>query len=299
MPEFFESVAQASVLVFVVACMVTAGLGPLGLRDIVGPLRRPRLVIAALGSTSYSPRRSLTHSPRSSASIGRMRPGCCSSSTAAGPPFLPSSQLAKGDVAFSVGLMLMLTLGTIVFLPNLLPMLIPGQSADPWPILRPLLFTMLVHTRRRDAHPEPFRTMGSAARLASRRLSNLGVDSGRRCPGCPALRGDHRDVRHGAVAVAVLFLTVLLGCGHALGGPTPGTRSVLGLGSGQRNIAAALIVATQNSEDPRVVVMLIASTLLGLIVLVPAALWFARRSSATNNSRLSSLTTSAPLEVLR
>jgi bile acid:Na+ symporter, BASS family len=89
----------------------------------------------------------------------------------------------------------------------------------------------------------------------------------------------------GAVAVAVLFVALLLFSGYALGGPGPGARSVLGLGSGQRNIAAALIVATQNSEDPRVVVMLIASTLAGLIVLVPAAIWFARRTSATAASR--------------
>ena len=39
----------------------------------------------------------------------------------------------------------------------------------------------------------------------------------------------------------------------ALGGPAPGTRSVLGLGTGQRNVAAALVIATQNFTDPGVV----------------------------------------------
>ena len=124
--------------------MVTAGLG-LGLRDIVGPLRRPRLVIAALGLN-------FVLAPAIAYALAKMfgldRPyatGLLILSAAAGAPFLPKlAQLAKGDVAFSVGLMLLLTVGTVVFLPILLPLLIPGQSADPWPILRPLLFTMLV-----------------------------------------------------------------------------------------------------------------------------------------------------------
>ena len=47
MDEFFEIVANVSVLVFVVACMATAGLG-LRVREIVGPLRRARLVAFAL-----------------------------------------------------------------------------------------------------------------------------------------------------------------------------------------------------------------------------------------------------------
>ena len=35
------------------------------------------------------------------------------------------------------------------------------------------------------------------------------------------------------------------------------TRSVLGLGTAQRNIAAALVVGAQNFEEPQVVVMVI------------------------------------------
>ena len=62
--------------------------------------------------------------------------------------------------------------------------------------------------------------------------------------------------------------------GYALGGPAPGTRSVLGLGTGQRNVAAALIIATQNFTDPGVVVMLLVSTIAGLVVLaMPAGSW--------------------------
>ena len=88
----------------------------------------------------------------------------------------------------------------------------------------------------------------------------------------------------GAVAVAVVFVSLSLAAGYALGGPAPGTRSVLGLGTGQRNVAAALLLATQNFTDPGVVVMVLVSTLAGLIPLVLAARWFARRPTAAGAS---------------
>jgi bile acid:Na+ symporter, BASS family len=85
----------------------------------------------------------------------------------------------------------------------------------------------------------------------------------------------------GAVAVAVVFVSISLAVGYALGGPALGTRSVLGLGTGQRNIAAALVIATQNFTDPGVIVMLLVSTLTGLIVLWYVARRFARGSITT------------------
>ncbi len=84
----------------------------------------------------------------------------------------------------------------------------------------------------------------------------------------------------GAIAVALVFVTLSTAVGYALGGPAPGTRAVLGLGTGQRNIAAALIIATQSfPTNPGAVVMLLVSTLAGLVVLLFAARYFARRSS--------------------
>jgi BASS family bile acid:Na+ symporter len=78
-----------------------------------------------------------------------------------------------------------------------------------------------------------------------------------------------------------VFVTLSLGVGYALGGPGPGTRSVLGLGTGQRNVAAALVIATQSFTDPGVVVMLLVSTLAGLVVLLLAARRFARHAVPT------------------
>ena len=42
------------------------------------------------------------------------------------------------------GLMLVLMVGSVAFTPVVLPLLIPGLEADTWPLLRPLLFSMLL-----------------------------------------------------------------------------------------------------------------------------------------------------------
>ena len=53
--------------------------------------------------------------------------------TAAGAPFLPKLvQLAKGNTAFSVGLMTLLMVVTVIYLPIVLPILLPGASVSPW-----------------------------------------------------------------------------------------------------------------------------------------------------------------------
>jgi BASS family bile acid:Na+ symporter len=275
--EFLETLSKLAVLVFVVTCMVAAGLG-LSVRDIVAPLRRARLVLLAVIAN-------FVVAPGIAYGLTELVPldrpyaiGLLLLGGAAGAPFLPKlAQLAKGDIAFSVGLMLLLVVGSVVFMPIVLPLLIPGLSADPWPILRPLLFTMLLplgagmmvrgRSERWSARLRPVFGVVSNVSMILAVVLLIGLNFG-------AMLGTFGS---GAVAVAVVFVSLSLAVGYALGGPSPGTRSVLGLGTGQRNVAAALVIATQNFTDPGVVVMLLVATLAGLVVLVLAARYCARR----------------------
>ena len=59
------------------------------------------------------------------------------------------------------------------------------------------------------------------------------------------------------------------GVGWMLGGPAIDTRRALALGTGQRNIAAALVVAGESFSDPSVLIMLIVVTIVGLLTLLP------------------------------
>jgi BASS family bile acid:Na+ symporter len=72
----------------------------------------------------------------------------------------------------------------------------------------------------------------------------------------------------GGILAGVLFLAWGVGIGYLLGGPTMDTRWVLGLGTAQRNIAAALVVGGQNFKDPQVVVMITVVALAGLLLLM-------------------------------
>jgi len=59
--------------------------------------------------------------------------------------------------------------------------------------------------------------------------------------------------------------------GYGLGGRRRQAREVLGLGTAQRNIAAAMVVATESFHDPRVTVMVVVTSLIALAVLFPIA----------------------------
>ena len=284
MGGFLENTAQVAVLVFVVTCMAGAGLG-LGLAEVVAPLRRGRLVAAALAAN-------FVVAPAVAYTLARLvaldRPyeiGLLLLGGAAGAPFLPKlAALADGDSAFSVGLMLLLTVGSVVVTPIVLPLLIPGLAADPWPLLRPLLVSMLLPLAAGMAARRLAPGWAARLRVACVIASNVsmvlavgllvGLNFG-------ALVGTFGS---GAVAVAVVFVGLTLAAGFALGGPAPRTRSVLGLGTGQRNVAAAMLIATQNFADPGVVVMILVATLAGLVVLLPAARAMARRPAAENPS---------------
>ena len=278
--EFLEGVSNLAVLVFVVTCMVAAGLG-LGVREVAAPLRRVRLVLlAAVANFVVAPGIAFALTQL----VPLERPhavGLLLLGGAAGAPFLPKlAEAARGDLAFSVGLMLLLMVGSVAFMPLVLPVMIPGLAPDPWPLLRPLLFTMLLPLAAGMAVRHRSERWAAGVRPAFRVASNVSMVLAVVLLIGLNFRALLGTFGSGAVAVAVVFVTVSLAVGYALGGPAPDTRSVLGLGTGQRNVAAALLIATQNFADPGVVVMLLVSTLAGLVVLLLAARRFARRPPA-------------------
>ena len=68
----------------------------------------------------------------------------------------------------------------------------------------------------------------------------------------------------------VIFIVASLVIGHFLGGSEGGTRSVMGLGTAQRNISAALVVARQDFDLDKVRYLMVIAVI-GLVVLMPAA----------------------------
>lgn len=280
MSEFLDTVSKVAVLVFVLTCMVTAGLG-LSIREVVRPLRQGQLVfLAALANFVVAP--ALAYGLTRVIPIERSYAiGLLLLGGAAGAPFLPKlAELARGDHALSVGLMLMLMVGSIIVMPIALPLMIPGLAADPWPLLRPLLFTMLLPLAGGMIVRSQWKFWSARMRPVCVLVSNISM-----LVAVALLIGLNFQAMlgtfgSGAVLTGVVFVGLSLAAGWACGGPNPGARSVVGLGTGQRNVAAALLIATQNfADDPRVTVMLLATTLAGLVVLLIAARRFARHET--------------------
>ena len=73
------------------------------------------------------------------------------------------------------------------------------------------------------------------------------------------------------IAGTVLFF-ISFGIGFALGGPDADTRKVLALGTSQRSLSLAFLVAIENFRESNVVNVLVIMTLLALVTQVPAAL---------------------------
>lgn len=79
------------------------------------------------------------------------------------------------------------------------------------------------------------------------------------------------DVTMRAILAALLVIGGAFAVGYLLGGANAEARNVLGLGTGQRNIAAAMVVATQGFENPDTLLMVVVTSLVGLAILFPIA----------------------------
>jgi BASS family bile acid:Na+ symporter len=267
MTEVLATLAQLSVLVFVIGSMFSLGLS-LTMKQIIDPLRNARMVILALVA-NFVLVPILAYLLALLFNLDEsLRIGLILLSTAAGAPFLPKLvDVAKGNIAFSVGLMVLLMIVTIIYLPLVLPLLLGDVQVNPWDIAQSLIVMMLIplavglfiKARYEDAADKIQPTFGMASNIALLTLTVLGLVLN--FSGMIALVGTF------GILAGVIFILVSLVIGYILGGSD---KSVLGLGTAQRNISAALVVAAQNfSVD--VITYLMVLAIIGLIVLMPAA----------------------------
>src|SRR5437667_3268668 len=144
MIELLSKVVPVAMLVFVISSMLAMGLS-LAVREILAPLRNARLVLLALIANFIL-------MPLGAFGIARLlrlseplAAGLLVLGTAAGAPFLPKlAALAKGNLAFAVGLMVLLMVLTVGYMPLVLPLLLKGVSVDAAKIARSLVLLMLV-----------------------------------------------------------------------------------------------------------------------------------------------------------
>jgi BASS family bile acid:Na+ symporter len=271
MNELLQSISRWAMLAFLLASMLEVGLS-LTVKEVLAPLKNVRLVVLSLVANFLVV-------PLLAFAIGKVvrleQPfaiGLLLLGLAPGAPFIPKVvQLARANLAFATGLMIMLLIGTALDLPLLLPRIISGVKVGAWQIQKSLLLLMLLPLIVGLGIRAKFRTIPAWMRWSLGLISNVSgvlvlvLIVALNLPSVFSLFGT------GAVFAGLLFVVLSVLTGWLFGGKNRENRVTLGIGSGLRNVAAALLVGSQNFKDPKVSVMVIVTALLAVMILLPTA----------------------------
>ena len=272
--------ANVAMLSFVISSMFAMGAG-LTVVQILEPLRRVRLVLLALfGNFVLSPLCALALAKLlwldEPLGVGLLLLGC-----AAGAPFLPKlAELAKGDLAFAIGSMVLLMVTTVVYMPIILPILIPGISIDPRSIASSLILFMLFPLGAGLFLKASFEKLAAWLKPIIDRVSNISLVLLVVFISTANIDKVLQVFGTRGILAGSLFIALGFSVGWLLGGSDADERRVMALATGQRNIAAALVVAGESLDDPRVMVMVVVVAILGLIILLPLSRALAGRGLA-------------------
>ena len=280
MSDVLGVIVQLSALVFVVSSMLAMGLS-LTVPEIIAPLKNVRLVILAL-VINFIAVPFVAWAIQAVMDLDQdIYTGLLLLATAAGAPFLPKlAQVAKGNAAFSVGLMVLLMVVTIIYMPIVLPLFLSSVEINPWDIAKSLIVLMLLplgiglfmKSRWPATAKELQGVMSSASSFAILLLLVGAIIL--QWSAIVSLIGTG-----GLVAIAIFLLVSLL-LGYFAGGSDPATRSVMGLGTAQRNVSAAMVVGAQNfSDSPNVLITVIVGALIGLVLLMPIGAELGKRAA--------------------
>jgi predicted Na+-dependent transporter len=279
--ELLNTLYNLMGLVFVLGTIISMGLS-LTMKQITGPLRNGRFVIVALvANFIISPIAALLLINIFSLDEP-LAAGLLLVSLAAGAPGLPKTAVfARVDIAAATGLMVLLVVVTIIILPIALPLLLTGISVTFWDvasglvylILVPLALSLFVRARYPEAAASAQPLFAQASNISLLILMVLMVVLN--FSDVVGLLGS------GGLLASLILVILTVAGGYLLGSLGKAESWVQALGAGQRNIAAAMVVATMNFGNDEVV-MVVVYSLIVLIVLIPLALELGKRRATAN-----------------
>lgn len=266
MTETLSVLFNLSVLIFVLSSMFGMGLS-LTIKQVFEPLKKVTLVGKALAANFIFAPLLAYILARIIGLDEQIAIGLFILGVAAGAPMMAKySQIARGDLAYTLGLMVLLQVVTIIVAPLVLPLLLEGIQVDSWGMIQSLVITMLiplaaglfVKARYEELAQSlnPYMTQASSITLIIQIVLGLLLGGGELL----GLLGT------GAILAAILFIAVALALGYFLGGPDRDTRVVTGLGTAQRNVSAAMLITVQNFAEPKVLIMVLTGAALMLVI---------------------------------
>ncbi|OKH33257.1 sodium:proton symporter [[Phormidium ambiguum] IAM M-71] len=187
---------------------------------------------------------------------------------AGGPPVLPKlAQLVNGNLAYAAGLMMLMICVTAFYMPFALSIALQNIQVNPWQIVKPLVTLMLIPLAIGLLIRSLNKTMAATLQPLMRQISSVGLIVGLSTSLILQFGSLVVMVKTGVIFAIAIFIIVSFGFGYLLGGPNSDTRRTLAVGTAQRNMAAALLVAGTNFDDPAVVSVIVVTSL-SLFVLI-------------------------------
>jgi BASS family bile acid:Na+ symporter len=276
--ELLNTLYNLMGLVFVLGTIVSMGMS-LTMKQITGPLRDVRFVSIALLANFVVPPILAILLIRIFSLDEPLAVGLLLVSLAAGAPGLPKTAVfAKVDTAAATGLMVLLVVATIIVLPIALPLVLSGISVTFWDIasglvyliLIPLAVSLFVRARYPEAAGSAQPHFAQASNISLLILMVLMVVLN--FSNVVGLLGS------GGLLASLILVILTTAGGYLLGKLGKGGDLLQALGAGQRNIAAAMVVATMNFGNDEVV-MVVVYSLIVLVVLIPLALELGKRAA--------------------
>jgi BASS family bile acid:Na+ symporter len=278
MSDALAAVSNLAVQLFAIASMASIGLR-YSVQEILGPLRDFWAVVLALVANFVAVPLlafGILHLIQldTAYAIGLV----LVASAAGAPMIIKFTQVAGGDIAFSAGLLVLLIVVSIGYMPLVVPLLAPGSEIHSWAIAAPLVLTMLLPLAAgllvKRLAPAAGRALPALRIVTNVSLLTLVV-----LTFTLNLSTVLGVIGTGAITASLLFIAGAFAIGWVLGRAFgEHLRDEMALGSAQRNFAAALVVATQTFDAPGVLVMAVVVSLVTMAVLFPTAKLLNRRA---------------------
>jgi predicted Na+-dependent transporter len=269
MEVFLQQFANLSVLIYIVTTMLSMGLNFFP-KQFLEPIKDKSLILKSLAANFIL-------LPIITYIILQVIPleqglaiGLILMAAGAGSPFmLKLVQFMKADIAFAVGLMLILSIVTLFYMPLVLSFLLPDVSVNPLSIASSLLVLIFLPLIIGTVIKSRYNKIAKTVQPTFNQISNIFIVIvvvlylGLNYKDFLAVFGT------GALITSIIFILAAFLIGYLLGGPSKNTKSVLGMGTAIRNSSAAFVVAVTNfSSEYDVMAMIIVVYILSIITMM-------------------------------
>ena len=269
MEVILQQFANLSVLIYIITTMLSMGL-KFYPKQFLEPLKNKNLILKSLAANFILV-------PILTYIIIQVIPleqglaiGLVLMATAAGSPFmLKLVQFMKADIAFAVGLMLILSIVTLVYMPLMLSILLPNVSVNHLSIAVSLLVLIFLPLISGTIIKWRYNEIARIIQPTFNQISNIFIF----VVVILYLVLNYKDFiavfGTGALIASLIFVLAAFSIGYLLGGPSKNTKPVLGLGTAMRNSSAAFVVALANfSSQYTVMAMIIVVYILSIIMMM-------------------------------